>query len=119
MSEEINEINEDVEGVVKELPFMIASDGALIFDEDFIITDEIVDSSKYLFETPLLKPYVSKFTTGANKNITMANIFKLCVILGCSPNDLFDWEEWRGKVIAKMATNKNSLLTHEDIKEML
>lgn len=118
MSEEINEIIE-TEEVVNELPFVIAGDGALIFDEDFVITDEIVDSSKYLFETPLLKPYVSKFTTGANKNITMANIFKLCVILGCSPNDLFDWEEWRGRIMAKMATKKDYLLTHSDIKEML
>jgi len=122
MSEEINEINETeetVEVIENELPFDLQANGEIVFPEDFVITDEIVGRSKLMFETPLLKPYVSKFIRAANKNISMANVLKFCILLDCSPNDLFNWEEWKGELFARMATDEDYLITHEDIKEIL
>ena len=72
-----------------------------------------------LFETGLMKPYISKFVTGANKNITMANVYKLCVLLDCSPNDLFNWETWRNKLGELASKDEFSPLTTEDIKKLL
>tara|TARA_R100001244_G_scaffold86809_2_gene66204 strand:- start:5410 stop:5736 length:327 start_codon:yes stop_codon:yes gene_type:complete len=101
------------------LPFVLQEGGAMVFEEGFIITDEVVESSSFLFDTPLLKPYVSKFTTGNNKNITMANVFKLCVLLDCSPNDLFNWEQWRNNILSAKKVDGDYMFTTEDIKEML
>lgn len=101
------------------LPFVLQEDGTMVFSEGFIITDEVVENSSLLFQTPLLKPYVSKFTTGSNKNITMANVFKLCVMLGCSPNDLFNWEQWRDNIMSAKKVDGEYMFTTEDIKEFL
>tara|TARA_R100001244_G_scaffold8495_2_gene10651 strand:+ start:490 stop:867 length:378 start_codon:yes stop_codon:yes gene_type:complete len=122
--DDVNEINETPEVLPKNneyLPFVILDNGALLFDSGYNVTTDIVDNSEILFETRLMKPYVSKFTTGSNKNVTMATIFKLCVIIGCSPNDLFNWEDWRGKLMVKMKDAKTDkyLITLDDIKKML
>ena len=101
------------------LPFELQEDGSMVFEEGFIIADEVVECSTFLFDTPLLKPYVSKFTTGNNKNITMANVFKLCVLLDCSPNDLFNWEQWRANILSSKKVDGDYMFTTEDIKKML
>jgi len=98
----------------KELPFELNDDGSFMFQDGFIVTDEIVDASSYIFETPLLKPYVSKFTKARNKNITLANVFKICVLLDCSPNDLFNWEDWSSKV-----KESDAKVSNNDIKKMI
>lgn len=101
----------------RELPFELNDDGSFVFSEGFIITDEIVEASGMIFETPLLKPYVSKFTNAKNKNITLANVFKLCVLLNCSPNDLFNWEDWTHKAMG--VTSTDNKISNDDIKQML
>ncbi len=101
----------------RELPFALEDNGCIVFDEGFIVTDEIVEASSLMFETPLLKPYVSKFTTSKNKNITLANVFKLCVLLDCSPNDLFNWDEWSDRAMG--FTKKNIKITNDEIKKMI
>jgi hypothetical protein len=98
----------------RDLPFELNDDGSFMFKDGFIITDEIVDASGYVFETPLLKPYVSKFTNAKNKNITLANVFKLCVLLDCSPNDLFNWEDWSDRV-----KGSDSKVSNDEIKKMI
>ena len=55
----------------KELPFTLLDDGSIVFKYGFNYGDCIVEDSKMLFETPLLKPYISKFVRGKNKNITI------------------------------------------------
>jgi DNA-binding Xre family transcriptional regulator len=115
--EELEEVV--VDSQTPEKPFHLQSNGEIIFNEGFIISDEIVERSKMMFETPLLKPYVSKFIRASNKNISMANILKLCVLLQCSPNDLFNWEDWTAEIYARMATKDGYLITHDDIKEIL
>ena len=65
-NKEVENKKENVQLGVK-LPFYLDSK-MMIFDEDFIVSDDIVYSSSLLFETPMLLPYVSKFTRGANKN---------------------------------------------------
>ena len=76
-----------------DVPFMLSDCGKkIIFPKDFVYSEEINYASKMIFETPLAKSYISQFKNGKKKNIHVANVFKLCIILGCSPNDLFDWE---------------------------
>ena len=101
------------------LPFTLVDDGRMIFRYGFNYNDCIVEDSKMLFETPLLKPYISKFACAKNKNITMANVFKLCVLLNCSPNDLFNWDSWRNKVGEAISVDDFSPLTTEEIKGLL
>ena len=99
--------------------FTLLNDGRIIFKQGFNYNEDIVEDSRLLFQTPLLKPYISQFARGKNKNITMANVFKVCVILDCSPNDLFNWEDWRGKVMELAITDSFSPITTNDIKGML
>lgn len=102
-----------------ELPFILDDSGRITFNYGFNYSDALVEDSKMLFETGLMKPYISKFVTGANKNITMANVYKLCVLLNCSPNDLFNWETWRNK-LGELASGDNfTPITTEQIKKLL
>jgi DNA-binding Xre family transcriptional regulator len=102
-----------------ELPFSLDENGRITFNYGFNYSDALVEDSKMLFETGLMKPYISKFVTGANKNITMANVYKLCVLLNCSPNDLFNWETWRNK-LGELASEDNfTPITTEQIKKLL
>ena len=111
------ELEEDEE--LPELPFTLTEEGRIDFRYGFNYSDYLVEDSKMLFETGLMKPYISKFVTGANKNITMANVYKLCVLLDCSPNDLFNWETWRNKLGELASKDEFSPLTTEDIKKLL
>ena len=112
------EEEEEEEGL-PELPFTLNDEGRIVFKFGFNYGDCLVEDSKMLFETGLMKPYISKFVTGANKNITMANVYKLCVLLDCSPNDLFNWHTWRNR-LGELASKDNfSPLTTEDIKKLL
>ena len=88
------------------------------FEEDFNYRTDIVERSELVFETPILKPNISAFATGKKRNITMSFIFKLCVVLNCSPNDLYDWGLWREKVM-KLMDNENRKITNDDIKNLL
>ena len=109
----------EIEDDYPELPFSLDENGRITFRYGFNYNDALVEDSKMLFETGLMKPYISKFVTGANKNITMANVYKLCVLLDCSPNDLFNWETWRNRLGELASKEKFSPLTTEDIKKLL
>ena len=109
----------EIEDDYPELPFSLDENGRITFSYGFNYNDALVEDSKMLFETGLMKPYISKFVTGANKNITMANVYKLCVLLDCSPNDLFNWETWRNRLGELASNEKFSPLTTEDIKKLL
>mgnify|MGYP005993548339 CR=1 FL=1 len=109
----------EVEDNYPELPFSLDENGRITFSYGFNYNDSLVEDSKMLFETGLMKPYISKFVTGANKNITMANVYKLCVLLDCSPNDLFNWETWRNRLGELASEEKFSPLTTEEIKKLL
>lgn len=120
--QDINTDNIDLEEEdeeLTELPFTLTEEGRIVFRYGFNYSDYLVEDSKMLFETGLMKPYISKFVTGANKNITMANVYKLCVLLDCSPNDLFNWETWRNKLGELASKDEFSPLTTEDIKKLL
>ena len=109
-----------------DVPFMLSDCGKkIIFPKDFVYSEEINYASKMIFETPFAKSYISQFKNGKKKNIHVANVFKLCIILGCSPNDLFDWENWQEKLVKKL-NDKNSkttkdmfLVTNKEVHEML
>lgn len=109
----------EIEDDYPELPFSLDENGRITFSYGFNYNDSLVEDSKMLFETGLMKPYISKFVTGANKNITMANVYKLCVLLDCSPNDLFNWETWRNRLGELASEDKFSPLTTEEIKKLL
>lgn len=102
----------------EELLFELDNTGQVEFVEGFNYRTDIVERSEMLFETPLLKPNISSFATGNRKNVTMAFIFKMCVVLNCSPNDLYNWGEWRSKVMQTIDKN-NSKLTNDQIKDLL
>ena len=96
----------------------LSKDGRkLIFPEDFCYSEELYNTSKELFETPLAKSYMSQFRNGRKKNIHCANVLKMCVLLGCSPNDLFDWQNWDKKVNNLYV--KKGIVTNKDISEIL
>jgi len=116
--DEIDLEEEEIEEFEEEL-FFLLDDGRIIFKDGFNYNDHIVEDSKILFETPLLKPYISKFARSKNKNITMANVFKLCVLLDCSPNDLFNWTNWRDKVGELVNSSNFHPITVSQIKVML
>ena len=119
--ENLNESNQELES--KELEheelFYLMEDGNIVFKQGFNYHDHIVVDSGLLFDTALLKPYISKFVRAKNKNITMANVFKLCVLLNCSPNDLFNWEMWRDRVADKVSNENFNPITTDEIKQML
>ena len=99
--------------IMLDVPFMLSDCGKkIIFPKDFVYSEEINYASKMIFETPLAKSYISQFKNGKKKNIHVANVFKLCIILGCSPNDLFDWENWQEKLVKKL-NDKNSKTTKD------
>ncbi len=96
----------------------LSKDGKkLIFPEDFCYSEELCAMSKELFETPLAKSYLSQFRNGKKKNIHTTNVLKMCVLLGCSPNDLFDWENW-DKNVNKLYV-EGGKVTNKDISEIL
>ena len=49
----------------------------------------------------------------------MANVLKLCVLLGCSPNDLFNWESWNERVHELVTSENFEPITMAQIKDML
>ena len=96
----------------------LSKDGRkLQFPEDFCYSEEVSAMSKEIFETPLAKSYISQFKNGKKKNIHTANVLKLCVILGCSPNHLFDWKRW-GKKVSKMHT-EGGKISNKDLNNIL
>ena len=103
----------------EEPSFRLLDDGRILFKKGFNYNDHIVEDSKLVFETPILKPYISKFSRSKNKNITMANVLKLCVLLGCSPNDLFNWESWNERVHELVTSENFEPITMAQIKDML
>ena len=70
-----------------------------------------------VFETPFEKGYLSKYLSGDNKNVHIANVFKLCVLLGCTPNKLYDYENWEYKASQIIMAGRK--ITNEEIKELL
>ena len=88
----------------------------LLFPKDFCYSVELCAMSKELFETPLAKSYLSQFRNGRKKNIHANNILKMCVLLDCSPNDLFDWRNWNKK-IARLANRGK--ISNEEISKLL
>jgi len=91
-------------------------------DKKIILPDDlnqvyVKQFSEQVFETPFTKSYVSLFLNGVNKNIHATNLFKFCVLLGCSPNDLFDYENWEYKT--SQVINKGKKVTNEQIKDFL
>tara|TARA_R110000744_G_scaffold200854_1_gene320012 strand:- start:2142 stop:2600 length:459 start_codon:yes stop_codon:yes gene_type:complete len=107
-----------VDSEYNQLQFVLRQNGTYEFEEDFNYRTDIVERSELVFETPILKPNISAFATGKKRNITMSFIFKLCVVLNCSPNDLYDWGLWREKVM-KLMDNENRKITNDDIKNLL
>ena len=73
--------------------------------------------SEEVFDTPFRKSYVSKFMRGDAKNVHISNVFKFCVLLGCTPNDLYDYENWEYKASQILQAGKK--ITNEQIKELL
>lgn len=113
MSEEkIKEIEEEVIKDVK----LSKDDKTLILPSD-LNNATILGMSREVFETPFTKSYISNFVQGKKKNIHANNIFKFCVIFGCTPNDLFDYENWEYK--SSQILMKNQKITNEDIKDFL
>lgn len=107
----------------EEIPEIIIKKVKLSDDDKTLIlpTDmhnaNLLGMSREIFETPFTRSYISNFVNGNKKNIHAANIFKFCVMLGCTPNQLYDYENWEYK--ASQILMKNQKITNEDIKEFL
>jgi len=72
---------------------------------------EAILKSKDIFRASLSPASLSRFMNGKHKNVSMTTIFKICVSMGCTPNDLFNVDEW---------SNASSYedLTSSDIQEL-
>ena len=101
-----------------QLQFIVDKFGIMEFEEGFNYRTDIVERSELVFDTPIIKSNISTFATGNRRNVTMAYIFKICVVLNCSPNDLYHWQDWRGKVMRVME-DSNQKITNDQIKELL
>tara|TARA_R110002096_G_scaffold190723_2_gene371914 strand:+ start:11 stop:307 length:297 start_codon:yes stop_codon:yes gene_type:complete len=72
---------------------------------------EAVSVSKEMFRAGLSPAALSRFMSGKHKNASMVTIFKMCVSMGCTPNDLFNVDSWGD------ATSYEDL-TSKDIQEL-
>lgn len=68
---------------------------------------DVIKKSKDIFSTPIPVSTLSKFLSGKKKNIYMSTIFKICVALDCTPNDLFDIEKWKEAELYQDLDNKD------------
>ena len=93
-----------------------SDDKRILFPND-LNPMELCRMSQEVFETPLQKSYVSKYVKGDAKNVHISNVFKFCILLGCTPNDLYDYENWEYK--ASQILRKGNKITNEEIKELL
>ena len=116
MSEEIENNPEDNTEIIYDKPYLDLDKQKIILPPDINAYNLSLLSEK-VFETPIARCYVSLFLNRKKKNIHINNIFKFCVLLGCSPNDLMDYENWEYKV--SQVLNKGKKVTNDQIKEML
>ena len=72
---------------------------------------EAIVISKEIFRSGLSPASLSRFMSGKHKNVSMITIFKICVSMGCTPNDLFNVESWENA-----ASYED--LTSSDIQEL-